>query len=352
MEKKTSLRCLTRSCSQVRPKSATTSRTASRTGPSSGSGVREAGRGSRAADRRAAWSASSPRWMGRVATLNSTLPLLGSGGPLDQSGELQVPEVALEGREVERPQLAADPGEGAPEVGRVVDQVGHEAPGVRPVEPRLGLGPVAPALAEDRLLVAGVGAVGGVGLGDGQAEGLLVVAGQPGPRDEVAVVADRAEPLVVEVVGEAVDGQLAEGDLRRLGLLLREVAEDDREPVPPELVRPVRVGQPAERLHVEPSLAEASVGAVEDRQVLDRDRVPVLQPAVADLAAREVPAPADLLDRLERPDPSLGEPVEGESADVTPFDQGEFLDPEILGLTLELHAPIFPEEARHARGPG
>ena len=58
----------------------------------------------------------------------------------------------------------------------------------------------------------GVGAVGGIRLGDGQAEGLLVVADEPGPADEVAVEADRAEPLVVEVVGQAVAGQLLERD--------------------------------------------------------------------------------------------------------------------------------------------
>ena len=112
-------------------------------------------------------------------------------------------------------------------------------------------------------------------------------------------------------------------------------------------VRPVGVGQPADRLEVDPPLAEAPVGAVEDRQVLDRDRVPVLQAAVADLLAREVPAAPDRLDRLEGADPALGQPVEAEPAPVAALDQGEFLDPEVLGLSLELHAPILPRP-----GPG
>ena len=264
-------------------------------------------------------------------------PLLGPRHLLDPAPEHLVPEMALERREVERAELAAEPGEGAAEVGRVVGQVGHQAPRVRPFQSRLGLGPAAPALAEDSLLGLRPRPVGRVRLGEGQPEGPLVVAPKPRPRDELAAGADRAEPLVVEVVRQAVAGQRGEpgqGAFDRRG---GQVAEHHDEPIAAELARAIGRREPAERLEVEARLVQRPVGSVDDGQVLDRLRVPILQAAVADPPSRQVPAPADGLDGLERSHPALGQPVENETALVTGSNQRKFLDLEIVGLAFELH---------------
>ena len=167
-----------------------------------------------------------------------------------------------------------------------------------------------------------------------------MVAGQPGLRDEPAVEPDRAEPLVVEVVRQAVAGQL-----RRAPRAARSPPGTVRsrrttaKRLPRNCAGPVGMGQPAQRLQVEARLVQRPVGPSRIVRYWTVDGVPVLQPAVADPPPGEVPAPADRLDRLERPQPALGQPVEDEPAPVAPRDDGQLLDPEILGQALELHRP-------------
>ena len=60
--------------------------------------------------------------------------------------------MALERREIEHPQLPAQPGECAAIVGRMIDQIGHDAAGRRSRQEPLRLGPVSPVVAQDRLL--------------------------------------------------------------------------------------------------------------------------------------------------------------------------------------------------------
>ena len=197
-------------------------------------------------------------------------PLLGARVGLDQPAQREVPEVALERREPDRAKLAANPGERPAKVGRVIDEVRDQAPGVRAGQSGLGVRPISPVLAEDRLLGSGVGAVRGGGLGDGQAEGLLVVPLQPRLGDEPSRKADGAEPLVVEVVREAVAFDRGERPSRAVGGLAREVADHDLKAVPPEVGRSVGMGEEAEWLQFEVRLAERPHRPLDDGEVLRR----------------------------------------------------------------------------------
>src|SRR5208337_5083801 len=97
-----------------------------------------------------------------------------------------------------------------------------------------------------------------------------------------------------------------------------------------------------DRLELEAGLAKRAGGPFLDRQVLDGLRLPVLETAVADAMAREVPPPADRLDGLDGSQPALGQAIE----DVTPLDRRldgrQLLDLKVLGRTLELHERQSP----------
>ncbi len=155
------------------------------------------------------------RWSGRV--LHSIQPR-----------EQEVPEVALECREVERAQLSLEPREGSSVVGRMIDQVGHDAPRRRPLQPGLGLAPPAPAFPEDGLLRLDARAIERVGLGKRQPQGPLVVSLQPGMADELAGEPHRAEPLIVEVIGQSVRGKGLQPAAARAARSGSQVANDDR----------------------------------------------------------------------------------------------------------------------------
>ena len=166
-----------------------------------------------------------------------------------------------------------------------------------------------------------------------------MVAQKPGAGDEPAGKPDGAETLVVEVVREPVAGQLRDGLGGGVGGVGGQRTEDDGEPVPPEVRGGIRLIEPADGDEVKAVLAQRAVGTVEDGQVLRSDGVAVLEPAVTDPTPGEIPAPADRLDGFERPDPALREPVEAEPPAPAAFDDGEFLDHEILGKSLEFHRP-------------
>ena len=80
--------------------------------------------------------------------------------------------------------------------------------------------------------------VGRIGLSQRELERPLGIAGQPGMGDELTGRADRAEPLVVKVVGEAVGPQRHDQTERATGLAAREVAEDEIEPIAAKLAGP------------------------------------------------------------------------------------------------------------------
>ena len=162
-----------------------------------------------------------------------------------------VPDMALEGGEVERTQLTPHARKSAPKILGMVHKIRDDAPRVRFVEPCLGLGPALPELAEDLFLDFRAWSVRGIRRGQGKIERPVVVTGQPRPRDEVAIEPDRAEPLIVKIVGKAVGGNLSDRLDRSVRSSLRQVAQDHHEPVAAELVRPVRRGDPSDRLELE-----------------------------------------------------------------------------------------------------
>ena len=114
--------------------------------------------------------------------------------------------MALKGREIECAKLAPQPRESAAVIGRMIDQVRHNAAGGRAFELSLGLRPLSPVSTQDGLLSFDSRSVKGIGLRQRQLECALMIAGQPGMRDELAGIAHRAEPLIVEIVGESVAG--------------------------------------------------------------------------------------------------------------------------------------------------
>src|SRR5205823_3192400 len=104
-------------------------------------------------------------------------------------------------------------------------------------------------------------------------------------------------------------------------------------------------------LEVEACLVQRTFGAVDDAQVLDRQRVPVLQATKAEAPSREVPPPADRLDRFEGSHAALGQPVECEPPPVTAVDKRKLLDLKIFGQALQLHrGQRRPRTARLERG--
>src|SRR5208282_1495271 len=121
-----------------------------------------------------------------------------------------------------------------------------------------------------------------------------------------------------------------------------QVAHHHEEPVALEVLRTIRMRQPPDRLELEAGLAQRAGGPFLDRQVLDGLRVPVLETAVADAMAREVPPPADRLDGLDGSQPPLGQAIEV----VTPLgrrlDGRQLLDLKILGRAFELHERRSP----------
>src|SRR5262249_32880484 len=67
------------------------------------------------------------------------------------------------------------------------------------------------------------------------------------------------------------------------------------------------------------------------------------QPTVADLRARDVPPARNLLDGFERAQPALGELVKDKPAPLAARNGRQLFDPEIFGLSLELHPGARPE---------
>ena len=193
----------------------------------------------------------------------------GLGRVLDPAGEDQIPKVALKGREIEGAELAPQPGESPSEVGRMIDQIRHDAAGGRAFEPGLRLRPLSPMSTQDGLLSLDSRTVERIGLGECQLERSLMIAGQPGVSDELAGIADRAEPLIVEIVGEAVARQRRDLGRRRGDVGLGHVAEDELETIAAEMLRAIGMCQPPHGLELEVGCGDGLGGTVGDGQILD-----------------------------------------------------------------------------------
>ena len=116
--------------------------------------------------------------------------LVVSGLALEPTGQDQIPEMALERREIQGPQLAPQPGKCTAIVGRVVDQVSHDTALGRALESGLQLGPSSPEFLDDGFLGLGSGTVEWIGIGQCQLERALMIAEQPCVSNELTGEAD------------------------------------------------------------------------------------------------------------------------------------------------------------------
>ena len=185
----------------------------------------------------------------------------------------------------------------------------------------LRLGPVAPMSAEDRLLGLGRGAVGRGSAPPSPASRPARDrrAARPGrrtrPRGPPIRTADRRSSWAARPVGMSSTARPSR--TLQLALVERRGAPA-RSDCRGAAATYTAVAEPSHRLELELGRAHAMARPVGDRQVLDGRGMPILQAGIADLAAREVPAPADRLDGLDRPMVALGQPVERVTARSRP----------------------------------
>ena len=208
---------------------------------------------------------------------------------------------------------------------------------MRAVQQGLALRPAAPVLAEQPLLCLLAGAVERMLFREGQPEAALVVPLDPAGPDELAGRADRAEPLVVKVVRNAVAGHVGECGLCAGGGFIRQRPQHDLKAVGADVgraERPLRLSQVFER---EVRLLQVARRTALDRQVLHGDGVPILQPRIRDAVSWQLPAPENCIDCFGSPQPALGEPVQCEGAALRRGDVRQFGDAEVLRLALDLH---------------
>ena len=156
-------------------------------------------------------------------------------------------------------------------------------------------------VAQNGFLGLGRGAIGRIGLGEGQLERPLGIAGQPGVADELTRRADRPESLVVKIIRQPVRSAATVTSRARGELHRPERSRMTRSNRLPRKCRgPIRMIEPSQGLEREGRSCDRHRRAVEDREVLGRQGMPVFETAVLDAAAGEVPAPADQLDGFER----------------------------------------------------
>ncbi len=123
----------------------------------------------------------------------------------------------------------------------------------------------------------------------------------------------RSKALIVKIIGQSVRGQRLQPCQGLRGGFRCQVTHDDNESVATEVLRTVSMGQPPDRLEFEAGLAERAGRPVLNRQVLDGLRMPVLETAIADAMARQIPAPADRLHGLDGSQAALGQAIEVET---------------------------------------
>ena len=98
----------------------------------------------------------------------------------------------------------------------------------------------------------------GLGSAIAQPEGTFVVSLQPGLADELAGKTHRAEALIVKVIGQPIRANSLQTGRRqaRRGPASRS-AHDHEETIAPEVLRTVRMRQPADRLELEAGIRAA-----------------------------------------------------------------------------------------------
>ena len=155
--------------------------------------------------------------------------------------------------------------------------------------------------------------------------------------DEFTRSADRAESLVVKIIRQPICAERPREIKRPLCFLAGEIANHQIEPIAAEIGRTIRMIDPSQMLERVGRVADRCGGAVEDREILNRQGMPVFEPAIRNASASQVPAPANQVYSLERPQPALGQSVKGVSTVSGRGDERQFFDSKVFRLTFELH---------------
>ena len=116
--------------------------------------------------------------------------------------------------------------------------------------------------------------------------------------------------MIIEVVGEAVTPYVLGRDLRLLNLFDGHVPQRDCETIAVDVLGSKRTADLTEVLQFEQLLRQRFPGTVMHRHELCRQRVLVLEAAIADASTRDLPAINDGVDHLGRSDRLLGQPIQ------------------------------------------
>src|SRR5262249_11996583 len=180
-----------------------------------------------------------------------------------------VPQVTLPRGQVEPLQFGSKPGTGPFEVGRVVNEVIDDAPGVSARQFRLRRGPVAPAGVQDRLLAFRLGPVVFIRRRERESQGAFEVAQDHLTGDERGPVSDAAESLVVEVIWDSHLRDLGKRCLRAFNVRGGETSESYLEAIGANVFGRVRNRNSAEEGDLKGPVSQIAVRAIVDGEVLD-----------------------------------------------------------------------------------
>src|SRR5262245_59059217 len=222
----------------------------------------------------------------------------------------------------------------------MVDEIVDDAPCVPARQLRLGCWPGSPAGVQDCLLALRVGAVVFIGSRQSKSQGPFEVAQDQFTGDKRCPVADTAEALVVEVIRNT-----HVGDLRKRCLCAGDVrgtktSEGDLEAVNSKLLRGVGNRDAAQIRDLKSPVRQILLRTIVNREVLNRVRVPIFEPAMRKAAEIDLPPSANCGERIGRRPAALLEAIKCERAGGPGFDGGNLIDPEVVRLLLELHSDM------------
>src|SRR5262249_1894235 len=150
-------------------------------------------------------------------------------------------------------------------------------------------------------------------------------------------VAHRSEPLIIEVVRNALAQDLRKRRLRLRDLRIGQVAEREAEAIGPDVCRREWCRRPAQVLHPNTLMGEVSRRPTEDRKVLHRFGMPILESAVGNSPPFHVPAAADSIESVGRGPTFLFQAIDGIGPVLGGNDARKLFHLEIFRQPLELH---------------
>lgn len=256
-----------------------------------------------------------------------------------------VPEVTLEGGEIQTLQFGAHAGEGAAEVLRMVHQVVDDAAGMRTGKQFFATRPIGPVFPQDRLVFFLLRAVEGIKGRERQLQRRFEIAEDHFPRHEVVCAVNRTEALIVEIVRNALNSQFLQGLNESRFVLAGEVAKGDPKGVGSDVAGVEWPFDLTEEVDGNALLAEAATRSLPNRKVLAGMGMPVFQASEGEPLRHDVPTAAHDGEGIRSRPPSLLQAVEGEGSLLARNDVRLFFYDEIVWVLLDFHVH-FGEESR------